>query len=54
MARRFFRLRFTVRWWVPLYIEGVCFISMVTGKEPDPAKVDYWLKKGIKTEVVDD
>ncbi|WP_286792187.1 hypothetical protein [Marinobacter sp. Hex_13] len=56
MSRRFLRLsvRVTVRWWVPLYIRGVIFISMITGREPDPVKVEYWVKKGMKTEVVED
>lgn len=54
MGRRFLRLRLTMRWWVPLYIQGVQLMSMVTGRDPDYRKVDYWLKKGFKAEVVED
>lgn len=54
MARRILQLRVTIRWWVPLYIQGVQLMSKVTGRYPDYRKVDYWLKKGLKTEVISD
>lgn len=48
------RIRVNVRWWLPLYFKGVRLMSEMTGLEPDPAKVRYWVGKGIKTEVVRD
>tara|TARA_R110000851_G_C13102500_1_gene568938 strand:- start:22555 stop:22713 length:159 start_codon:yes stop_codon:yes gene_type:complete len=46
------RLTIRLRWWLPLYLKGVRLMSEMTGLEPDPAKVAYWVGKGIKTKVV--
>lgn len=53
-SRLALRLRVTVRWWLPLYLKGVRLMSEMTGLEPDPAKVAYWVGKGFKTTVVRD
>lgn len=52
MARCRLMVRVSLRWWLPLYILGVRLMSEMTGLEPDPAKVAYWVRKGIKAKVV--
>lgn len=51
-ARCQIMVRVSLRWWLPLYILGVRLMSELTGLEPDPDKVRYWVKKGIKFKVV--
>jgi hypothetical protein len=36
------------RWWVKYYLAGVCFMSDITGLEPDTDKVGYWLSAGFQ------
>lgn len=54
MAQSRLMVRISLRWWLPLYIEGVRLMSEMTGLEPDPAKVAYWVRKVIKSTVVRD
>tara|TARA_A100000171_G_scaffold51185_1_gene64730 strand:- start:441 stop:605 length:165 start_codon:yes stop_codon:yes gene_type:complete len=54
VARSRLTVRLSLRWWLPFYIEGVRLMSEITGLEPDPAKVAYWVRKGVKTTVVCD
>jgi len=42
------RISVRVAWWVWAYVAGVRFVSKVTGLEPDMAKVDAVLAKGVK------
>lgn len=44
-------VRVTPRWWLPAYIRGVTLMVVVTGLEPHPDKVAYWLGKGLKIKV---
>ena len=46
------RVRVALRWWLPAYIRGVTLMAVLTGLEPHPDKVAYWLGKGLKIEAV--
>ncbi|WP_176394305.1 hypothetical protein [Chromobacterium violaceum] len=47
-------VRVRMRWWLPLYVAGVDFMSTVTGMEPDDEQVRKWLKRGMHAELVKD
>ncbi|ANO57366.1 hypothetical protein KCMEEFEO_00064 [Pseudomonas phage MD8] len=47
-----FRIVARQRWWLKLYLAGVSITSVITGLEPDPMRVSYWIRRGIKINVV--
>ena len=51
MAKATMTLTVKVAWWLPLYLHGVAFVSMVMGLEPDMAKVEAVVTKGVKVVV---
>lgn len=40
-------VRVKVAWWVPLYLQGVVAMSILTGREPDEEKVLAWVLRGV-------
>jgi len=44
------RVRF--RWWLKMYLAGVKMFCAITGCEPDMARVEAWVRRGLVTEVV--
>lgn len=39
------------RWWLKYYLTGVLALARLTGCEPCPERVSYWVGRGIKIEV---
>jgi hypothetical protein len=39
------------RWWLKYYLAGVLALAQLTGREPCPERVSYWVGRGIKIEV---
>ncbi|MDP9557841.1 UNVERIFIED_ORG: hypothetical protein J2W65_003489 [Pseudomonas parafulva] len=39
------------RWWLKYYLAGVLVVSHLTGRKPDPARVSFWVKRGITLKV---
>ncbi len=39
------------RWWLKYYLAGVQAIAQVTGREPNPSRIAYWVDRGLKVEV---
>ncbi|EGH43289.1 MULTISPECIES: hypothetical protein [Pseudomonas syringae group] len=37
-----------VCWWLRAYLYGVALMSDFTGLDPDPGKVGFWLKRGVR------
>lgn len=42
----------SIAWWLRPYLAGVSLMCWLTGLEPDEARVCYWVRKGLKVEVV--
>jgi len=40
-------------WWLRAYLRGVGFISELTGLEPDPEKVSWWVERGVTIKLLD-
>lgn len=38
------------RWWLKYYLAGVFAMTRLTGREPCPERVSYWVGRGIKIE----
>jgi len=51
MKQEELQVRISVRWWVIPYIYTLCALCVALRTRPDPAKVAYWVCRGIKTEV---
>ncbi|MGP5106681.1 hypothetical protein [Pseudomonas helleri] len=51
LAKLTLTLNVRVRWWFLAYLQGVSLTSIITGLEPDPAKLEFWIKRGLKIEV---
>jgi hypothetical protein len=34
-------------WWFKFYLYGLSFASLITGAEPSPERIAYWLEKAI-------
>ncbi|MDU5684991.1 MAG: hypothetical protein E6017_05240 [Kluyvera cryocrescens] len=49
-----FRVVVHNRWWLKWYLTGLLITSTLTGLEPDPARVRYWVDRGTKIEVIPD
>lgn len=45
------RIRISIAWWARLYLHSVAVFSVLTGMEPDYAKVSAVAKRGIKFKV---
>ena len=41
-------VRWRLRWWAHAYLLGVVFMMRITGAIPDPDRLDYWLRRGIR------
>ncbi len=39
------------RWWLKYYLAGVIAMADLTGREPCPERVGYWIRRGIRIEV---
>lgn len=37
-----------LRWWLRYYLYGVMLTAWMTGRQPDPEKLGYWVAKGVK------
>lgn len=42
------RLQVRTRWWLRHYLAGVVLVSVLTGRTPDPAKVEWWIRRGLR------
>ena len=42
------RLQVRTRWWLRHYLAGVALVSHLTGMEPDPEKMERWIRRGLK------
>jgi len=42
------RLQVRTRWWLRHYLACVALVSWMTGLEPDPAKLEWWIRRGLK------
>jgi len=46
------RLQVRPRWWLRHYLAGVALVSHLTGMEPDPEKMERWIRRGLKVVAV--
>lgn len=51
MARVYATIVCRHRWLLKFYLAGVLAIAQMTGREPCPERVSYWVGRGIKIEV---
>lgn len=42
----------SLAWWVPVYINLLAFVCAVTNSDPDPAKVERMVQRGIRLKAV--
>ncbi len=47
------KLKVTIAWWVPVYVNTVAFICRLTNQLPDEDKIAYWIQRGITIELDD-
>lgn len=40
------------RWWLKWYLVGISAALTITGLEPDPERITYWVGRGTKIEVI--
>lgn len=52
MATARLYVKIKVAWWFRVYAYGVVFLAEVFGLQPDPEKVNFWVKKAIKKHLV--
>lgn len=50
MASVNLQIRIRLRWWLPLYIDGLCLFCKVFGTAPDMDRVDRMIARGIYAE----
>lgn len=48
MARVNLVVSVKICWWLRAYLCGVALISDITGLDPDPEKVSFWLRRGVR------
>lgn len=46
------RLQVRTRWWLRHYLAGVALVSHLTGMEPDPERMERWIRRGLKVVAV--
>ncbi|WP_236183442.1 hypothetical protein [Pseudomonas juntendi] len=51
MARVYATIVCRHRWWLKYYLAGVLAMAQVTGCEPNPGRVAYWVGRGLKVMV---
>ncbi|CRN07993.1 hypothetical protein PYEL_38470 [Pseudomonas sp. URMO17WK12:I11] len=51
MARVKATLIASPRWWLGYYLAAVRVMALLTGLQPCPERVGYWIKRGIKIKV---
>ena len=53
MATRNLTMRICIKkaWWLPLYLNGVVLVSILTNRDPDWQKVERWVKRGIRIDL---
>jgi hypothetical protein len=51
MARVYARIICRHHWWLKYYPADVLAIALVTGREPNPGRIAYWVGRGLKVEV---
>jgi hypothetical protein len=52
MATREMEIEVSLAWWMPIYINVLAFICVVTGNEPDPEKVERMMERPIRLKAV--
>lgn len=46
--RAYMTVQVHVAWWLRWYIAGVALTSSLTDREPDWAKVEFWVRRGVR------
>jgi hypothetical protein len=41
------RIEVRWRWWLRWYLLGLRVTSQISGLEPDPAKIEPWIRRGL-------
>jgi len=39
------------RWWLKYYLACVLTLMQLTGREPNPERIAFWVGRGLKVEV---
>jgi hypothetical protein len=45
-------VRIRPRWWLPPYVFIVIFLCALFDTEPHPQRFDYWMRRGLKIQVL--
>lgn len=45
------QIQLKVSWWFKLWLEGFILVAQLSGRVPDPEKVEAMAKRGIKVKV---
>lgn len=45
------QIQLKVSWWFKLWLEGLILVAQLSGRAPDPEKVEAMAKRGIKAKV---
>lgn len=46
------QIQLKVSWWFRLWLEGLILVTQLSGRVPDPEKVDAMAKRGIKAKAL--
>jgi len=52
MASSSITVRIRVAWWLHWYVGSVAMFARLPGMEPDPVKVEYWVRRACRVQVV--
>lgn len=52
MATAEMEIEVSLAWWVPVYINLLAFVCAITNAEPDPAKIERMVQRGIRLRAV--
>ena len=51
MAKVTLTARVTFAWWWRPYVYGVAFTCWLTGMQPDPERIGYWMKRAARIHI---
>lgn len=51
MATNQITVSIKLAWWLKWYLRGVVFVALLSGLQPDPKRVGYWVARAVEIEV---
>ncbi|MBC7201922.1 MAG: hypothetical protein H5U29_00165 [Pusillimonas sp.] len=48
MATNQIKVQIKLAWWIRWYLMGVVLMARLTGQQPDPERIGYWVAKAAR------